>query len=387
MQGEAMKRIGTANHVLRATLGTLFLVALSVLPAAAQLTGRPITIIVPYTPGTGIDILARALGAELTRHWGQPVVVDNKPGASGNIGTQVAARAAPDGQTLLMIAKTFVTNGNLFKNVPYDPVKSFAPVVKLAIGSIVLAVHPSVPANSVPAFIQYVKARPGEVNYGSPGFATPHHLAMELFKHATQTNLVHIPYKGTSGVMSDLVGNHVSAMFVPTHVALPLAADKQIRILGVASAERVAAAPDVPTFAEQGVPGFEVDIWFGLLAPAGTPADVVMRYNDVINGFLRSPAGGGGAGQARIDHRRRPARGLGRVDRKRHGEMAEGHPGGGNHGRMSIVSRYCSGDRHGAGAIVPRKSTSCWNASRSGGRSTAGINATSSPSSIRGANA
>ncbi len=258
--------------------------------ANAQMPGRPITIIVPYTPGTGIDILARALGAELAKHWGQPVVVDNKPGASGNIGTQLAARAAPDGQTLLMIAKTFVTNVSLFKNVPYDPVKSFAPVVKLATGSIVLAVHPSVPADSVPAFIRYVKAHPGEINYGSPGFATPHHLAMELFKHATHTDLVHIPYKGTSGVMSDLVGNHVSAMFVPTHVALPLAADKQIRILGVASAERVAAAPDVPTFAEQGVPDFEVDIWFGLLAPAGTPADMVARYNTTINEFLRSPA-------------------------------------------------------------------------------------------------
>ncbi|SRR6266545_5196091 len=258
--------------------------------AAAQMAGRPITIIVPYTPGTGIDILARALGGELAKHWGQPVVVDNKPGASGNIGTQAAARAAPDGQTLLMIAKTFVTNVSLFKNVPYDPVKSFAPIIKLATGSIVLAVHPSVPADSVPAFIDYVKARPGKINYGSPGFATPHHLAMELFKHATQTNLVHIPYKGTSGVMSDLVGNHVSAMFVPTHVALPLAQDRQIRILGVASTERVAAAPGVPTLAEQGVTGFEVDIWFGLLAPAGTPADMITRYNAVINQFLRSPA-------------------------------------------------------------------------------------------------
>jgi tripartite-type tricarboxylate transporter receptor subunit TctC len=257
--------------------------------APAQVAGRPITIIVPYTPGTGIDILARALGGELARHWGQPIVVDNKPGASGNIGTQLAARAAPDGQTLLMIAKTFVTNVSLFKNVPYDPVKSFTPIIKLATGSIVLTVHPSVPADNVAAFIRYVKARPGEVNYGSPGFATPHHLAMELFKHATGTDLVHIPYKGTSGVMSDLVGNHVSAMFVPTHVALPLAADRQIRILGVASAERVAAAPEVPTLGEQGVTGFEVDIWFGLLAPAGTPADVVERYNTAINAFLRSP--------------------------------------------------------------------------------------------------
>jgi tripartite-type tricarboxylate transporter receptor subunit TctC len=275
---------------LRSMIAAAALLALSLSGAAAQVASRPITIIVPYTPGTGIDILARALGAELAKHWGQPVVVDNKTGASGNIGTQVAARAAPDGHTLLMIAKTFVTNVSLFKNVPYDPVKSFTPVIKLATGSIVLAVHPSVPAATVPAFVHYVKAHPGEVNYGSPGVATPHHLAMELFKHATQTDLVHIPYKGTSGVMSDLVGNHVSAMFVPTHVALPLAADKQIRILGVASAERVAAAPDVPTLAEQGVTGFEVDLWFGMLAPAGTPADVVSRTNAAVNQFLDSPA-------------------------------------------------------------------------------------------------
>lgn len=282
----------TMNRLTRCVIAafTVLLAALPLPPSAAQVAGRPITIIVPYTPGTGIDILARALGAELTKHWGQPVVVDNKPGASGNIGTQLAARAAPDGQTLLMVAKTFVTNVSLFKNVPYDPVQSFTPVIKLATGSIVLAVHPSVPASSVKDFVQYVKAHPGEINYGSPGFATPHHLAMELFKHATGTDLVHIPYKGTSGVMSDLVGNHVSAMFVPTHVALPLAADKQIRILGVASAERVAAAPEVPTLAEQGVTGFEVDIWFGLLAPAGTPADVVSRYNAAINAYLRSPA-------------------------------------------------------------------------------------------------
>jgi tripartite-type tricarboxylate transporter receptor subunit TctC len=266
------------------------LLVLATIPALAQTTGRPITIIVPYTPGTGIDILARALGSELARHWAQPVVVDNKPGASGNIGTQIAARAAPDGQTLLVVAKTFVTNVSLFKNVPYDPVKSFAPVVKLATGSIVLAVHPSVPAETVPAFIEYAKAQPGKINYGSPGFATPHHLAMELFKHATGTDLVHIPYKGSSGVMSDLVGNHVSAMFVPTHVALPLAADRAIRILGVASPERVPAAPNVPTLAEQGVTGFDVDIWFGLLAPAGTPSDVIARTNTVINEFLRSPA-------------------------------------------------------------------------------------------------
>jgi tripartite-type tricarboxylate transporter receptor subunit TctC len=274
----------TRRHVLGA-LGTLPLVS----KALAQQPGRPITIIVPYSPGTGIDILARALGNELTQKWGQPVVIDNKTGASGNIGTGLAARAAPDGNTLLMIAKVFVVNPSLFKNLPYDPIKSFDPIIKLATGSIVLAVHPSVPSDTAQAFAQYARERPGQINYGSPGFATPHHLAMELFKQATGTNMVHVPYKGSSNVMSDLVGNHVSAMFIPTHVALPHANDGQIRLLGVASLDRVPAAPTVPTLHEQGITGFEVDLWFGLLAPAGTPCDIVMRYNTALNEFLQSP--------------------------------------------------------------------------------------------------
>jgi tripartite-type tricarboxylate transporter receptor subunit TctC len=277
------------GRCLRLATVALALATIPLSSAAAQVASRPITIVVPYSTGTGIDILARALGTELSQRWGQPVVVDNKAGASGNIGTQIAARAAPDGNTLLMIAKVFVVNPSLFKSVPYDPVNSFAPIVKLATGSIVLAVHPSVPADSMQAFIRYAKTRPGEINYGSPGFGTPHHLAMELFKQATQTHLVHVPYRGTAGVVSDLIGNHVSAMFIPTHVALPFAEDKQIRVLGVASAERVEAARNVPTLAEQGLSGFEVDLWFGLLAPAGTPGDVIARYNTVLNEFLRTP--------------------------------------------------------------------------------------------------
>jgi tripartite-type tricarboxylate transporter receptor subunit TctC len=277
------------DRLLHSAIAAVTLLAVSVSAALAQAPGRPITIIVPYSPGTGIDILARALGNELSQKWGQPVVVDNKTGASGNIGTGLAARASPDGNTLLMIAKVFVVNPSVFKSVPYDPITSFAPVIKLATGSIVLAVHPSVPADTAKGFIEYAKARPGQINYGSPGFATPHHLAMELFKQATGTDLVHVPYKGTSNVMSDLVGNHVGAMFIPTHVALPHAVEKQIKLLGVASLERVPAAPDVPTLDEQGVTGFEVDLWFGLLAPAGTPADIVNRYNAALNEFLRSP--------------------------------------------------------------------------------------------------
>jgi tripartite-type tricarboxylate transporter receptor subunit TctC len=217
------------------------------------------------------------------------VVVDNRTGASGNIGTGMAARAAPDGNTLLMIAKVFVVNPSLFKSVPYDPVTSFEPIIKLATGTIVLAVHPSVPANDVREFVAYVKSQPpGSVNYGSAGFATPHHLSMELFKQAAGVNLTHIPYKGTSGVMTDLIGNHVSAMFIPTHVAMPFMRDKQIRVLGIAGRERSAAVPDVPTLHEQGLGEVENDLWFGLLTPAGTPPDAVARYNTAINEIIRT---------------------------------------------------------------------------------------------------
>jgi tripartite-type tricarboxylate transporter receptor subunit TctC len=244
---------------------------------------------VPYSPGTGIDILARSIATDLSQRFGQPVVVDNRTGASGNIGNGMAARAAPDGNTLLMIAKTFVVNPSLFASLPYDPVKSFAPVIKLATGSIVLGVHPSVPAKSAQEFVTWIKSQPpGSVNYGSAGFATPHHLTMELFKQAAGVNLTHIPYKGTSGVLTDLVGNHVSAMFIPTHVAAPFMRDKQIRVLGVAGRERSAAVPDVPTLHEQGLGDVENDLWFGLLAPAGTSPEVVARYNTAINEIIRT---------------------------------------------------------------------------------------------------
>lgn len=284
-----MKGRGVTKREVAASLGALALAAAMPLRAAAQVAGRPITIIVPYSPGTGIDILARSIASDLSSRFNQPVVVDNRTGASGNIGTGMAARAAGDGNTLLMIAKVFVVNPSLFKSVPYDPVTSFEPIVKLATGTIVLAVHPSVPAQSVREFVAYVKAQPpGSVNYGSAGFATPHHLSMELFKQAAGVNLRHIPYKGTSGVMTDLIGNHVSAMFIPTHVALPFARDKQIRVLGIAGRERSAAMPDVPTLHEQGLGDVENDLWFGLLAPAGTPPDVVGRYNRAINEIIRT---------------------------------------------------------------------------------------------------
>jgi tripartite-type tricarboxylate transporter receptor subunit TctC len=284
-----MKRRGVTKREVAASFGALALSAVAPRGARAQVAGRPITIIVPYSPGTGIDILARSIATDLSQRFGQSVVVDNRTGASGNIGTGMAARAAPDGNTLLMIAKVFVVNPSLFKSVPYDPAKSFDPIIKLATGTIVLAVHPSVPAKDVREFVAWVKAQlPGSVNYGSAGFATPHHLSMELFKQAAGVNLTHIPYKGTSGVMTDLIGNHVSAMFIPTHVALPFMRDKHIRVLGVAGRERSAAVPDVPTLHEQGLGEVENDLWFGLLAPAGTLPEIVARYNTAINEIIRT---------------------------------------------------------------------------------------------------
>ena len=284
-----MKRRGVTKREVAASIGALALSAVAPRGSRAQVAGRPITIIVPYSPGTGIDILARSIATDLSQRFGQSVVVDNRTGASGNIGTGMAARAAPDGNTLLMIAKVFVVNPSLFKSVPYDPAKSFDPIIKLATGTIVLAVHPSVPAKDVREFVAWVKAQPpGAVNYGSAGFATPHHLSMELLKQAAAVSLTHIPYKGTSGVMTDLIGNHVSAMFIPTHVALPFMRDKQIRVLGVAGRERSAAVPDVPTLHEQGLGEVENDLWFGLLAPAGTPPEIVTRYNTAINEIIRT---------------------------------------------------------------------------------------------------
>ena len=259
-------------------------------PAAAQrLSERPIFIVVPFTPGSGPDVIARIVAEEIKARWNQPVVIDNKPGASGNIGAAAAARAAPDGHTLVLSVNTFLMNAALYKTLPYDPVKSFEPIAGLASGSLVLAVHNSVPARGAREFIAQAKARPDEITYASPGRGTPQHLAMELFKLTTGTSLKHVPYTGSAGAVKDLVGGHVNAMFIPVHTVLPLAEDGQVRLLALGSEGRSPLAPNVPTLAEEGVAGFAVDLWYALSAPAGTPKDVVARYNAVVNEILSAP--------------------------------------------------------------------------------------------------
>ena len=257
--------------------------------AFAQQTKAPITIVVPFSAGHGPDILARTLGEELQQRLGQPVIVDNKPGASGNIGAAQVARAAPDGHTILMTTNPFANNVALFSNLPFNPVKSFEPIVYVAQGTLALTLHPSVPAKTTQEFIRYVKERPGQVNYGSPGIGTPHHLAMELFELATQTDLTHIPYRGAAGATQDLIGGHVSAGFQPIHVISPAAANKQVSLLATASLERVPSAPNLPTLSEQGLKGFNVDLWYGIFAPAGTPKEIVSKYNAAFNDILAKP--------------------------------------------------------------------------------------------------
>ncbi len=225
----------------------------------------------------------------MRQRWNQPVIVENKPGASGNIGTQAAARATPDGQTLLVTVNTFVMNASLYRSIPYDPEKSFEPIAEIATGVLALVVHPSLNVTTFPELIALARSKPGEINYASPGRGTPQHLAMELLKLTAQINLTHIPYPGSAGAVKDLAGGHVSAMFLPIHTALPLAETGQIRILAVGSQARAQQAAHVPTLAELGVTDFDVDLWYGVLAPAGTPKAIVDRYNAVFNEILAQP--------------------------------------------------------------------------------------------------
>ena len=257
--------------------------------AQASFPDKPIRIIVPFTPGTGIDILARTLGQKMGEDWKIAVIVENKPGASGNIGTEAAAKAQPDGYALLMTASTIVLNRSLFKSIPYDPVKDFAPVAPLAIGRLALVTHPSVAAKSVNEFVALAKREPGKLNYGSPGNGTPHHLAMELFKSRTGIDVVHVPYKGTAGAVSDLIGGQIQVMFLPVHVALPFVTAGKLNMLAAGGTERASATPNVPSLAEAaGVRDIDTDIWYALYAPAGTPKAIIDKLNGEMNALLHA---------------------------------------------------------------------------------------------------
>lgn len=254
----------------------------------AQYPDRAIRIVVPFTPGTGIDILARVFGQKLQERLKVPVVIENRPGASGNIGTEAVAKAPADGYTLLMTATTLVQSAVLSKAVPYDP-KALTPVGLAAIGNLSLVAHPSVPARTVAELVALARSQPGKLNYASPGNATPHHLAMELLKLQFGLNLVHVPYKGTAGAVTDILSGQIQLMFLPVHVALPLAKAGKLHMLASGGAQRSPVTPDVPSLAESGVKDIDVDIWYALLGPAGLSGDVVQVLNRELAEILRDP--------------------------------------------------------------------------------------------------
>jgi tripartite-type tricarboxylate transporter receptor subunit TctC len=259
-------------------------------PARAQkLSDRTITVIVPFTAGSGPDLLGRIAAEEIRARWGQAVIVDNKPGASGNIGAAAASRAVPDGHTLVIWINTVLMNAALSRTLGYEPVKGFTPIVEIARGSLALGVHASAGISDIKSLVAASQTRPDGLRYASPGRGTPHHMAMELFKLRTGAKLDHIPYSGTGGAVNDFVAGHVPVMFIPIHVGLQHARAGAIRLLAVGSETRTPLAPDVPTLAEAGVANAEVDLWYALSAPAGTPPDIVQRLNAVMNEALADP--------------------------------------------------------------------------------------------------
>jgi len=275
-------RIVMSGCTALAAAGSVF--AADVYPA------RPIRIIVAYTPAGTTDILARIIGQKMTESWGQPVIVENRPGAAGNIGTELAAKSTPDGYTLLMgTAGTHGINVNLYRNLNWHSLRSFAPISLVAMVPNIMVVNNAVPVKNVKELIAYAKANPGKINYGSPGNGSTAHLSMELFKAMTGTNMAHIPYKGSAGVLADVMGGQISVTIDNMPVYLPQVKAGKIRALAVSPAKRSSAAPELPTIAESGVPGYDSGAWFGLLAPAGTPKDIVDRLATETQRILKLP--------------------------------------------------------------------------------------------------
>ena len=268
----------------------LFVTQNALAQSPAPYPAKPIRLVVPFTPGGSTDILARAIGLELTKAWGQSVIIENVPGAGGSIGADKVAKAPADGYTLLMgHIGTLAVNPSLYPNLPYDAVKSFSPVAWVARVPNVLVVHPSVKVNTVQELVALAKSRPGQLNYGSGGNGSAANLATEYFKVQTGTSMLHIPYRGTAPAVTDLVGGQIQVLFTGAPAVISQIKNGQVRALAVSSPKRVDALPDLPTVAETGYKDFEADQWYGVVAPAGTPKEIVAKLNAQINLSLNSP--------------------------------------------------------------------------------------------------
>jgi tripartite-type tricarboxylate transporter receptor subunit TctC len=267
-----------------------FLCAVILAPASAfgqDFPSKPVRFVVGFTPGGPSDILARALGQKLAERWSQQVVVDNRPGAGGNLAAEAVAKSSPDGYTWLLGNNSILaTNQSLYRSLPYDPVRDFAPVALVAIQPNILVVHPSLPVSSVEELIRFAKANPGKLNYASSGSGAAAHLAGELFKAMTGVELVHVPYKGAQPALTDVIAGQVQMMFATSASVIPYIKAGRLRALAVTTAQRSASVPELPTVAEAGVPGFEATTWHGVVVPAATPAAIVARLNEEINSAL-----------------------------------------------------------------------------------------------------
>jgi tripartite-type tricarboxylate transporter receptor subunit TctC len=262
----------------------------SVAEAAEAYPSKPIRLIVPFSPGGPADVLARVVGDKIGASMGKPVVVDNRAGAGGNIGMALVAKAAPDGYTLVLApAGNLTVNPSLYRNVPYDVAKDFAPVTVVAAVPNILVVHPSIPAKNLTEFIAYARAHPGQLNFSSPGAGSGAHLAGELFKSVVGTDMVHVPFNGIAPAVTALLAGDVQLIFAGAPAVLQHVRAGKLHALGVASLKRIAGAPDLPTLSESGLAGFDVTSWYSIVAPAGTPSEIVARLQREIDKALHEP--------------------------------------------------------------------------------------------------
>lgn len=275
--------------VLFAAACAIFAYGSSIAQPAQKFPDKPIRFIVPFPPGGGNDILARLLAPKLSESLGQPVVIDNRAGAGGNIGTDLAAKSAPDGYTIVIASNQVTMNPALYAKLPFDIEKDFAPIALAASVPMVLVVNPSVPAGSVKELIALAKADPGKLNYSTPGNGTPQHIAFEVFNHAAGIRIAHVPYKGTGPAIADVIGGQVQATFGTLASLEQHVKAGKLRALAVATPKRSPAMPTVPTMAESGLPGYDVSLWYSILAPAGTPAPVLARLSGEIAKALAAP--------------------------------------------------------------------------------------------------
>ena len=281
-----------ASFLIRLAAAGIFGAAL-LLPAIAQGQGypnKPIRLVVPFPPGGSLDVVARAVGAKLSEAWGQPVVIDNRPGAGGNIGADLVAKSPPDGYTILEGAlSTHAVNVTLYGKLPYDPIKDFAPISLVAITPNVLVLNPAAPFNTVPELIAYAKANPGNLSFGSGSNGSAGHLAGELFKTDAHIDMVHIPYKGGAPALQALLAGDTQLMFDNLANSMQQVKAGKLKAIAVTTAKRSALVPELPTLSETGVPGFDIYTWWGFMAPAGTPKEIIVKWNTEVTRILNTP--------------------------------------------------------------------------------------------------